>query len=227
MIDIKTFTFNPFQEMGSIIWDETLEGVLIDPGCYDEGDFSKIENLVSEKHIKLVGIWLTHGHFDHIYGVKKLSSKYGLPVYMHPDDKIMVEKSSLFATAFSLNTPDSSFETKDIHDGDVLSFGNTLFSVIGTPGHTAGSVCFYDEKDKVLFTGDTLFAGSIGRTDLPGGDYDKLIVSVMDKIMGLDGDVAVIPGHGPSTDIGYERTHNPFLEPFNEPDDNYEFDPEN
>ena len=103
-------------------------------------------------------------------------------------------------------------------EGDEIAFGNTKFSVIETPGHTFGGVCYYCKEEKLLVSGDTLFAGAIGRTDSQWGDYDKLIVAIMEKLMGLDGDVEVIPGHGPVTNIGYERTHNPFLQPFNEPD---------
>ena len=108
-----------------------------------------------------------------------------------------------------------------------MKFGNIELQVIATPGHTPGGVCWYGEKDGVLFSGDTLFAGAIGRTDNAWGDYDKMIVAIMDKLMGLDGHVSVLPGHGPESSIAYERTHNPFLQPFNEPGgDDLEWDAE-
>ena len=218
MLNIRTFTFNPFSERCSILWDDTLEAVLVDPGCYHSSEIEAVNRFVEEKGLTLKAIWLTHGHFDHVIGV---ASFPGVPVYMHPADKAMLAMGADLAKAVGFKVPDTSFCTSDIADGDTLSFGKTAFKVIATPGHTPGGVCFYDEEDKVLFSGDTLFAGSIGRSDLPLGEYDDLIRSLMDKVMGLPGDVVVIPGHGPSTDIATERTHNPFLQPFNEPGQEY------
>ena len=210
MLKILTFQFNPFQENCSFAWDETGEAVIIDPGFYDEKEAASLYGKIQEKGVKPKMILLTHGHFDHIFGVKECASKYGIPDYMLANN---------FSSAFGLRDPDSSFVTESLVDGQILKFGNTEFETIVTPGHTPGGVCFYDAEDKVVFTGDTLFAGSIGRTDQPGGDYDKLIVSLMDKVMVLPGDVTVFPGHGPCTTISDERTHNPFLQPFNEPDE--------
>lgn len=218
MLNIKTFSFNPFAERCSLVWDDRLETVIVDPGCYDSSEVRALKDFVEEKHLTVKAIWLTHGHFDHIFGV---ASFPGVPVYMHPADKALLAMDGSLAEAIGLDAPDTSFTTTDISDGETLSFGETEFKVIATPGHTPGGVCFYDEKDKVLFSGDTLFAGSIGRSDLPLGDYDSLIVSLMETLMGLPGDVTVIPGHGPSTDIATERTHNPFLQPFNEPGQDY------
>ena len=118
-----------------------------------------------------------------------------------------------------LEHPKDSFRSTDIEDGQELELAGIKLKVIGTPGHTPGGVCYLDSEDKALFSGDTLFAGTIGRTDLEGGDYDHLIVSVMDKLMGLDGDITVYPGHAHSTTIARERTQNPFLQPFNEPEE--------
>ena len=200
------------------MWDEMLEAVLIDPGCYDPSEVGTVKEVVSENKLTLKAIWLTHGHFDHIFGV---TSFPGVPVYMHPADKDILALDGTLATTTGLREPDTSFSTIDIAEGDILKTGDSEFKVIATPGHTPGGVCFYDEKDGVLFSGDTLFAGAIGRSDFPLGDYDSLITSLMDKVMGLPGDVKVIPGHGPATDIATERTHNPFLQPFNEPGQEY------
>lgn len=201
-----------------IAWDDTQEGVIVDPGCFNQNEFDAITSFIESENIKPVKILLTHGHFDHIYGVRAYVEMYGIPVYMSDADKFSLENSAKYAEKFGLPAPEADFETTNISEGDTVSFGETSFSVIETPGHTPGGVCFYCEKEKVLFSGDTLFAGSIGRTDGPGGDYDKLIVGIMDKIMGLDGDVDVLPGHGHSTTIADERTSNPFLQPFNEPE---------
>ena len=129
------------------------------------------------------------------------------------------------AEAAGLKMPDTGFRTTPLSDGQALTvLKGSPFTAIATPGHTEGGFCFYDETDKVLFSGDTLFAGTIGRTDLFGGEYDKLIVSVMDRLMSLPGDVDVLPGHGTWTTVGNERTGNPFLQPFNEPEEDAEAD---
>lgn len=216
MLKILTFQFNPFSENCSLAYDETGDAVIIDPGFYNEKEASALYGKIAEKGLKPKMILLTHGHFDHIFGVKECADKYGIPVYMNQEDNYVIQHN--FSSRFGLKEPDSSFTTEPLEDEQIIRFGNTEFKVIATPGHTSGGVCFYDEKDKALFSGDTLFAGSIGRTDHPTGDYDKLIVSVMDKLMGLPGDVTVFPGHGKNTTISDERTHNPFLQPFNEPD---------
>ena len=118
--------------------------------------------------------------------------------------------------------PATDIRTTDIADGDMIRFGNTEFEVISTPGHTPGGVCYLDSKDRLLLSGDTLFAGTIGRTDQPGGDYDRLMESIFSRLMCLDGDIDVIPGHGPKTSIAEERVKNPFLQPFNLPEDDEE-----
>ncbi len=216
MLKILTFKFNSFEENCSLAWDETGEGVIIDPGFYNAAEAEALYGKIKEKGVKPMMILLTHGHFDHIFGVKECADRYDIPVYMNQEDNYVLENN--FSRRFGLKEPDCTFSTMPLEDGQTIRFGNTEFKVISTPGHTPGGVCFYDMKDKVLFSGDTLFAGSIGRTDHPGGDYDKLIVSLMDKLMGLPGDVNVFPGHGRNTSIAEERTHNPFLQPFNEPD---------
>ena len=219
MLNIRKFTCNPFQETTLLLWDDTLEGVLVDPGCFPD-EAEQIKAYVAKEQVDLKAIWLTHGHFDHIYGV----GAFGVPVFMSPDDQVMVDNNWQLTRRYGMPDPPKDFSYTPLHDGDVLTFGGTSFTVIATPGHTPGCVCFLDEADKVLVSGDTLFAGSIGRTDSEWGDYDKLIVSIMDKLMGLDGDIDVIPGHGPVTNIGHERTHNPFLQPFNEPEEEMDWD---
>ncbi|MDD6254126.1 MAG: MBL fold metallo-hydrolase [Bacteroidales bacterium] len=218
MIRIYTFQFNPFQECCSLVWDKSGEAVIIDPGFYNAAEAETLYRKIESENLVPKMILLTHGHFDHIFGVKECAVKYGIPVMMNRADNIILENDGAIAAAFGLRAPDVDFDTLPLEDGQTVPFGETVFRVIATPGHTPGGVCFYDEADKVLFSGDTLFAGSIGRTDNAWGDYDSLIKCIMEKLMGLDGDVSVIPGHGPQTNIGRERTHNPFLQPFNEPE---------
>lgn len=225
MLKVKSFSFNAFEERTILLWDDTKEGVVVDPGCCSDSEFDALASEIEKEGIVLKAVWLTHGHLDHIYGVNRVVAKWGVPVMMHPDDRQVLDYNPKMAQAFGMPDPGLAPGTMDINDGDVLSFGGCSFKVFATPGHTPGSVAFYSEDERLMLSGDTLFAGSIGRTDLPGGNYDKLIVSLMDGIMGLDGDTDVIPGHGPVTNIGRERTHNPFLQPFNEreeifPDEN-------
>ncbi|MBQ4285373.1 MAG: MBL fold metallo-hydrolase [Bacteroidales bacterium] len=215
MLNIKTFYFNPFQECTTLLWDETGEGVVVDPGCYNAKEEEELRKYISLKKIKLVAIWLTHAHPDHIFGVAGILDEAEIPVLVHPLEE--PEAAFELARKVGLREPRADFETVDIHEGDTVKFGNTRFTVIETPGHTPGGVCYYDKADNLLITGDTLFAGSIGRTDLRGGDYDHLIVSIMNKLMGLPGETEIIPGHGETSDIGWERTHNPFLQPWGEP----------
>lgn len=205
MLHIKNFYFNPLRACCSVLWDDSApQCVIVDPGYADQDERERLTGFIERNGLIPEKILLTHGHFDHTHGVKDCSATYGAAVYMHPADKAMTE----------------GFDSSDLHDGDVVAAGPALkLHVIATPGHTPGGVCFYEAEAKVLLSGDTLFAGCIGRTDLPGGDYDDLMRSIMEKLMGLDGDVTVIPGHGPKTSIAEEAARNPFLIPFNEPQD--------
>ncbi len=218
MLKIFTFQFNPFKENCSLAWDETSSAVIIDPGFYDSAEAAVLYRKVEDLGVHPEMILLTHGHFDHVFGVRECADKYGIPVYMNAADKVILDKDAEMCASFGLKTPDTSFAFLPLSDGQNIKFGKTSMTVITTPGHTPGGVCFYDEIDKVIFTGDTLFAGTIGRTDIYAADYDDLITSIMEKLMGLPGDVTIVPGHGHYSSMAEERTHNPFLQPFNEPD---------
>ena len=225
-LNIKTFIFNSFRENCYVLWDAAGNCVIVDPGCYWQEEFGRLKEFIAAEGLKPKAVWLTHGHFDHVHGVLKVVAEYSVPVLMSPEDKIVLDNNQNAVREFGLTAPDSSqIKTVDIKDGDVLdTLEGAPFKVITTPGHTPGCVCYYCEADKVLLSGDTLFAGTIGRTDHLGGDYDMEIVSVMDKLMGLPGDVDVLPGHGRRTTIADERTHNPFLQPFNEPEEDPDWD---
>lgn len=217
MIHIEQFTFNSFQTRCSVIWDDEGYCAFVDPGCAGGKELGQITGLVDSKGLKPVCIMLTHGHFDHVLGVASLSSHYGgLPVYMHPEDKFTLESNDYFCRCFGAPQPEG-FDTTDVVEGSIVKVGTLRFEVLETPGHTKGGVCYLERAEKVLISGDTLFAGAIGRSDHTGGDYDTLMRSIFEKLLHLDGDTKVIPGHGPETDIATERMTNPFLMPFNEP----------
>ena len=233
MIHIEEFTFNSFQTRCSIVWDETGNCAFIDPGCTSAAETKALHETVSRKGLKPVCIMLTHGHFDHIFGVAEAAGHYEVPVYMHSADKVILDEANpALCAAFRLKVPDALYRTEEtdgqadtasgltlhyVKEGDSIEIGSMKFEVIETPGHTPGGVCYLERDGKVLFSGDTLFAGSIGRTDNQWADYDALMSGIFGKLMELDGDISVIPGHGPATSIATERTTNPFLMPFNEP----------
>ena len=217
MIHVEYFTVNAFMERCTIVWDDDRKCALVDPGCSSAEETAEVTSFVEKNSLKPVCIMLTHGHFDHVLGVAELSAAYGnIPIYMNPADKSVLENNAYFSKMFGVGMPDS-FETIDIREGDIIEVGTLSFEVLETPGHTPGGVCYLERKEKLIFSGDTLFAGSIGRTDHPGGDYDTLMKSIFEKLMMLDGDIKVVPGHGPTTEIAQERMTNPFLLPFNEP----------
>ncbi len=216
MVQIKDFTFNAFQTRCSLVWDEGGKCAIIDPGCSVEAEFDQLVKYVGNKGLKVQCIMLTHAHFDHILGVAKLKDLYGIPVYMHPAEKATIANNEIMCKGVGLPVPEA-FGSVDAIEGDVIEVGILRFEVIETPGHTPGGVSYLERKEKLLFSGDTLFAGTIGRTDLLGGDYDLLMKSVLEKLVTLDGDITIVPGHGPCSEIAKEGMTNPFLLPFNEP----------
>lgn len=219
MLNIRTLTFNPLQERTYVAWGETGRCIVVDPGCYGPGELRALEELFVQESLTPAAILLTHGHFDHVFGVKPLQDRYDIPVYLHPADEPVLDGSADMAKRMGLTPPATDFRRTGIQDGQVLELEGLRLEVIATPGHTPGGVCYLDRAAGILFCGDTLFAGSIGRTDLPYGEYDDEIRSIMERLILLDPEIRILPGHGPTSTIGQERTGNPFLEPFNEPEE--------
>ena len=224
MIHIEHFTVNAFQERSILLWDQDGFCAFVDPGFSNTSELEKVKERVSTKGLKPVCIMLTHAHLDHIYGVSDLAAAYNIPVYMHPAEQYTIDVCNPFLcknfglpVPESFNTTATSTLSSPEASASLIKVGSLSFEVIETPGHSAGGVCYLERNEKILISGDTLFAGAIGRTDHPGGDYDQLMKSIFEKLMCLDGDINVIPGHGPDTSIADERMTNPFLLPFNEP----------
>ncbi|MDY0133323.1 MAG: MBL fold metallo-hydrolase [Desulforegulaceae bacterium] len=187
---------------------KTREAVVIDPGDEDE----RILMALADEKLTLKYIINTHGHFDHVAANKAMKDATGAKILIHEEDAPMLSQLSTMAVSFGLSAENSPPPDRFIEDGDLIEFGELTIKVIHTPGHSKGGVSLYCEKEKVLFPGDTLFAGSIGRTDLPGGSYGDLIKNVRTKLFPLGDDVKVFPGHGPETTIGAERKLNPFFQ---------------
>jgi hydroxyacylglutathione hydrolase len=184
---------------------ETHEAIVIDPG--DDADLILLK--LAELKLKVKYIINTHGHFDHVGANRKMKEATGAELLIHADDAPMLGFLSQAAASFGLNSENSPPPDKTIDDGDIITFGKISLKVIHTPGHSPGGISLY--TDGYLFVGDTLFQGSIGRTDLPGGNFNILKSSIQDKLFPLGDDIRVFTGHGPETSIGKEKRHNPFV----------------
>jgi len=213
MIQIKIFYFNDLRECTYVLWDETKECVIVDPGCNKDSERDRLEKFIESSELSPVKLLNTHGHFDHVMGNAFVTKKWPVKTYIHPQDKPQLARAGSYSEMFGYKVEQPSADTIDINEGDIITFGNSKLKVIWTPGHTRGGVSFYaqDEDPAFVLVGDSLFAGSIGRTDLPGGDYDQLMDSLLNKLLKLGDNCRVFPGHGPQTTIGQELKANPFL----------------
>jgi hydroxyacylglutathione hydrolase len=211
MLEIKSFTFNPFQENTYILYDETGECVIIDPGCYEAEEKKELENFISEKRLKPVKLLLTHAHIDHILGNNFVTGKYHVKIEMNEHDVKLMQAAPTYGEMWGIRCEPSPDPDVLLKEGDIVKFGNSKLEIFFTPGHSPGSICFYNSESNFVIGGDVLFNGSIGRTDLPGGDFDTLISSIKDKLFPLGDACKVYSGHGPHTTIGHEKMSNPFL----------------
>ncbi len=211
MLKVEKFVVNPLQENSYIISDETGQCIFIDPGFYFEEEYEEVKNYIESGNLTPVYIANTHCHFDHIMGVEFIRNEYRIPFKAHSDDAFWISNAIEQGKLFGFNmeqvkAPDSFFQ-----ENEELKFGNTCFKIIHVPGHSPGHVVFYSEEANVLIAGDVLFYGSIGRTDLPGGNHQMLISGIKSKLFVLPGETKVYCGHGPETTIDTEKKSNPFL----------------
>ena len=210
-MNIQTFVFNSFQLNTYLIYDETNEGIIIDAGNYEESENEILFNFIKTNKINIKGLYYTHAHIDHILGNNAIINNLKVESYAHIDSIRFMKEAKDYARTFGFAIEDIILAKKYINEGYTIRFGNSELSVIHCPGHVDGSLCFYSEKNDVVFVGDVLFNGSIGRTDLPTGDYDTLINNIQTKLYSLPNGTKVYPGHGPQTSIGYEKLNNPFV----------------
>ena len=211
MINVHYFAFGPFQENTYVLWDETKECIILDPGNSTSGENKKLSDFISQNNLNVKRLILTHAHIDHINGNKYVFDTYGLLPEVHKDDIYFIEKHLSSATMYGLSVEQSPMPKEFIKEGDVISFGNSSLQTLHTPGHSPGSISYYNLDDKFVIGGDVLFYGSIGRSDLPMGNHDTLIKSIVEKLIPLGDDMKVYSGHGMPTTIGFERMNNPFL----------------
>ncbi|MCF6240618.1 MAG: MBL fold metallo-hydrolase [Bacteroidales bacterium] len=208
---IKTFIFNPFQENTYLLYDETGEAVIIDPGCYSKSEEEQLSNFISSNNLKLKHLLNTHSHIDHILGNRFISKTYNLPVQSHREDEFLIARAQEQAVLFGMQIDAPPAVGKYIDESNTIKFGKSVLKITHAPGHSPGSLVFYNEDERFMIVGDVLFNQSIGRTDLPGGNLDTLLKSIFTKLFPLGDDMKVYPGHGTTTTIGQERISNPFF----------------
>ncbi|HLP05904.1 MAG TPA: MBL fold metallo-hydrolase [Paludibacter sp.] len=209
---IKQFVFNPFQENTYLLHDETNEALLIDAGCMNDTEKKAVKTYIEQNKLVLKRNINTHLHIDHQFGNRYISENFGVNPEACHEDEFLLEKVSAQARAFGFDTNEEAQPIGSyISDNQEIKFGNTTLLSLHVPGHSPGSMAFYSEKEGVVFVGDVLFKGSIGRTDLAKGDYATLITSITKRLLPLPDSTVVYSGHGPATTIGYERKNNPYL----------------
>lgn len=211
MLNVKTFTFNPVQENTYVLYNEEKLCCIIDPGCYFPEEKAELKNFIEANNLKPVLLLNTHCHLDHVFGNRFVSETWGLKLHIHEKEKQVLD----FAPASGLmwQFPFDNYEGELVYlkEGEKIKIGSDELEILLTPGHSPGSICFYYEPGKFIIGGDVLFNGSIGRTDLPGGDFDTLESSIQTQLFVLPDDVKVYSGHGPVTSIGFEKKNNPFV----------------
>jgi glyoxylase-like metal-dependent hydrolase (beta-lactamase superfamily II) len=209
MLRYHTVPVTPFAQNCSIVWcDRTNQAAIIDPG----GDLPRLRAEIARLGVQLEAIWLTHAHIDHAGATGTLAREEGLPILgPHPGDQYWIEALPQQSVMFGLPKAEPFTPTRWLHDGDTVTLGDSAVRVRHCPGHTPGHVVFHAPAEMRCFVGDVLFAGSIGRTDFPGGDYDTLIASITERLWPMGDDTVFIPGHGPESTFGQERRSNPFV----------------
>jgi glyoxylase-like metal-dependent hydrolase (beta-lactamase superfamily II) len=211
MLHVKVFLFNPVQENTYLIYNDEKECIIIDPGCYSENEQDIITGFIQQNGLKPVLLLNTHCHLDHVFGNKFIAEKFGLVLHIHPLEKKMLELAPASGLMWNLPFDNYMGNLEFLVPGRSLKLGKDDIQVLFTPGHSPGSVSLYSPGNGFVISGDVLFRESIGRTDLPGGDFGVLSRSITEQLYTLPGETVVYSGHGPSTTIEWEKTHNPYV----------------
>lgn len=212
MIQVLCKTYNPFQENTYVLYDATGECIIIDPGCWNAKEEKDLKEQISKLGLQPVGLYNTHCHLDHVFGNAFVAATYGLELCVHEGEVPVLDAvpqvCKMYGVPYTKPSPNPG---KFLTPGATIAFGTSELRILLTPGHSPASLSFFSEASRILIAGDVLFNGSIGRTDLPGGDLDVLMESIRREYLPLGDDVVVYPGHGPATTLGHERATNPFL----------------
>jgi hydroxyacylglutathione hydrolase len=212
MTQVQAFECNPFAENTYLVWDETGECAIFDPGCYTAAEREALRLFIQEKNLRPVRLINTHCHLDHVFGNPFVAETWGLGLEIHEGEWPVLQRfpqvCQMYGVPFEGQQP---MPSNFLEGGETLRFGNTALKILYTPGHSPASISFYCENEGFVLAGDVLFFESIGRTDLPGGNFDTLIHSIRSQILSLPDPTIVYPGHGPATTVRHEREYNPFL----------------
>ncbi len=211
MLHIKQFTFSPIQENTYLLWNDNNDAVIIDPGCYDSHEEEELKNFIDSNGLQPKLLLNTHCHLDHVFGEKYVSATWNLVPHIHPKEQQMMRLAEASGVMYNMPFKSYSGAFNFLQEGDIIKLGSDELKVLFAPGHSLGHVCFYSESQGFVIGGDVLFSGSIGRTDLPLGNYETLITSIQTQLLTLPNATKVYSGHGPMTTIGKERISNPFL----------------
>jgi glyoxylase-like metal-dependent hydrolase (beta-lactamase superfamily II) len=211
MLTVKAFIFNPVQENSYVLYNEKKQCCIIDPGCYFEKEEQELKGFIEKQALEPVLLLNTHCHLDHVFGNKFVHDTWGLRLHIHEKEKPVLDFAPASAQMWDLPFDTYKGDLVFIREGSQMKLGDDKLEIRFTPGHSPGHVCFYDEQDGFAISGDVLFNGSIGRTDLPGGDFDTLITSIQTQLFTLPDDTKIYSGHGPMTTVALEKMNNPFV----------------
>lgn len=211
MISTQSFIFNAFQENTYVVYDETGDCLIIDPGCYGPAEEQALWNFISDNRLVVRLLVNTHCHIDHVIGNYFVKEKYQVDLVCHEKEDANLRSVKLYAPSYGFNHFHETLPDQFIREGEKIRFGDSELETLFVPGHSPGHIALLNREQKICFGGDVLFRNSIGRTDLPGGNHQDLLDSIRNKLFVLDDKVTVYPGHGPATNIGDEKNTNPFL----------------
>ena len=211
MLTVKAFSFNPVEENTYVLYNEKKEACIIDPGCYFPEEKAKLKNFIEEDGLRPILLFNTHCHLDHVFGNKFIHETWGLDLHLHEKEKAMLDLAPISGQMWQLPFDNYEGPLIFLEEGTIVKIGDEELDIRFTPGHAPGHVCFYNKPGAFAISGDVLFNGSIGRTDLPGGDYETLINSIQTQLFTLPDETKIYPGHGPMTTIGFEKMNNPFV----------------
>ncbi len=208
---LKSLVFNPFYENTYILWDDTQEAIIVDPGCYESYEIDELKRFVHSQNLNVQAIINTHCHIDHVLGNYLIKSIYQCPLWIPQGEQEIYRSVEAYAPQWGINGFTYQEPDRLLQDDAVIAFGHTKLQSICCPGHSPGHLVYHHVEEQVIIGGDVLFRESIGRTDLPGGNHNQLLANIKNKLYTLDDGIEIYPGHGPSTTIGHEKKHNPFV----------------